>query len=97
MAVWTPKTTYPTYPDFLYFSYVIGTSAQTADVSITSRPMRILNILHILLAYGFNTTILAICINVNRIYSALALKNKTSAKIWFSKIKKESALSFSSD
>ena len=59
-----PKTTYPTYPDFLYFSYVIGTSAQTADVSITSRPMRILNILHILLAYGFNTTILAICINV---------------------------------
>ncbi|WP_374665391.1 DUF1345 domain-containing protein [Acinetobacter sp.] len=59
-----PKTPQPTYPDFLYFSYVIGTSAQTADVSITSRPMRVLNILHILLAYGFNTTILAICINV---------------------------------
>ena len=59
-----PKTTKPTYPEFIYFSYVIGTSAQTADVSITSRSMRILNILHILLAYGFNTTILAICINV---------------------------------
>lgn len=59
-----PKTTHPTYPDFLYFSYVIGTSAQTADVSITSRAMRVLNMLHILLAYGFNTTILAICINV---------------------------------
>ncbi|MFC2994010.1 DUF1345 domain-containing protein [Acinetobacter sichuanensis] len=59
-----PKTPEPTYPDFLYFSYVIGTSAQTADVSIASRSMRILNILHILLAYGFNTTILAICINV---------------------------------
>lgn len=59
-----PKTTEPTYPEFIYFSYVIGTSAQTADVSITSRSMRILNILHILLAYGFNTTILAICINV---------------------------------
>ncbi|MBJ9952416.1 MULTISPECIES: DUF1345 domain-containing protein [Acinetobacter] len=59
-----PQTPEPTYPDFLYFSYVIGTSAQTADVSITSRPMRVLNILHILLAYGFNTTILAICINV---------------------------------
>ena len=59
-----PKTAHPTYPDFLYFSYVIGTSAQTADVSITSRPMRILNILHILLAYGFNTSILAISINV---------------------------------
>lgn len=59
-----PKTEYPTYPDFLYFSYVIGTSAQTADVAISSRNMRVLNILHILLAYGFNTTILAICINV---------------------------------
>lgn len=59
-----PKTAQPTYPDFLYFSYVIGTSAQTADVAITSRPMRILNILHIILAYGFNTSILAISINV---------------------------------
>lgn len=59
-----PKTPYPTYPDFLYFSYVIGTSAQTADVSISSRAMRILNTLHIVLAYMFNTTILAICINL---------------------------------
>ncbi len=59
-----PKTPEPTYPDFIYFSYVCGTSAQTADVSITSRSMRILNTLQILLAYGFNTTILAICINV---------------------------------
>lgn len=59
-----PKTPNPIYPDFVYFSYVCGTSAQTADVSITSRPMRVLNTLHILLAYGFNTTILAICINV---------------------------------
>ena len=59
-----PKTPEPTYPEFIYFSYVIGTSAQTADVSLTSSSMRTLNILHILLAYGFNTTILAICINV---------------------------------
>ncbi|OTG84308.1 hypothetical protein B9T33_00450 [Acinetobacter sp. ANC 5054] len=59
-----PKTKHPTYPDFIYFSYVIGTSAQTADVSITTRAMRELNTLHILLAYGFNTSILAIIINV---------------------------------
>ncbi len=59
-----PSTPNPTYPDFLYFSYIIGTSAQTADVSITRQPMRILNTLHLLLAYGFNTTILAIAINV---------------------------------
>ena len=59
-----PSTPEPLYPDFIYFSYVIGTSAQTADVSISSRNMRVLNLLHIILAYGFNTTILAICINV---------------------------------
>ncbi len=59
-----PKTPQPTYPDFLYFSYVIGTSAQTADVAITNQSMRILNTLHLILAYGFNTTILAISINV---------------------------------
>ncbi len=59
-----PKTKDPGYSDFVYFSYVIGTSAQTADVSLTSRGMRQLNIVHILLAYGFNTSILAIIINV---------------------------------
>ncbi|WP_174558373.1 DUF1345 domain-containing protein [Acinetobacter bouvetii] len=59
-----PKSPQPTYPDFLYFSYIIGTSAQTADVSITRQSMRVLNTLHLILAYGFNTTILAISINV---------------------------------
>ncbi len=59
-----PKRLNRPIPTFSYFSYVIGTSAQTADVSITSRSMRILNILHIILAYGFNTSILAISINV---------------------------------
>ncbi|MFH4113691.1 DUF1345 domain-containing protein, partial [Acinetobacter baumannii] len=43
---------------------IIGTSAQTADVSVTTRHMRLLNLFHFVLAFGFNTTILAICINV---------------------------------
>ncbi|OBO86150.1 DUF1345 domain-containing protein [Acinetobacter baumannii] len=59
-----PGTEQPTYPDFLYFSYIIGTSAQTADVSITNKHMRLLNLFHAVLSFGFNTTILAICINV---------------------------------
>ncbi|MGE8609891.1 MAG: DUF1345 domain-containing protein [Acinetobacter baumannii] len=59
-----PDTEHPTYPDFLYFSYIIGTSAQTADVSITNKHMRLLNLFHAVLSFGFNTTILAICINV---------------------------------
>ncbi|EMB5854516.1 DUF1345 domain-containing protein, partial [Acinetobacter baumannii] len=41
-----PGTEHPTYPDFLYFSYIIGTSAQTADVSITNKHMRLLNLFH---------------------------------------------------
>ncbi|MFL1397392.1 DUF1345 domain-containing protein [Acinetobacter baumannii] len=59
-----PGTEHPTYPDFLYFCYIIGTSAQTADVSITNKHMRLLNLFHAVLSFGFNTTILAICINV---------------------------------
>lgn len=59
-----PKTPHPNYPDFIYFSYVIGTSAQTADIALTSSTMRKLNLIHIIIAYGFNTTILAIVINI---------------------------------
>ncbi|SDC19259.1 DUF1345 domain-containing protein, partial [Acinetobacter boissieri] len=54
-----PKTAKPTYSDFIYFSYVIGTASQTADVSITSSRMRRLNTLHLLLAFAYNTLILA--------------------------------------
>ncbi|MCF8998411.1 DUF1345 domain-containing protein [Acinetobacter nectaris] len=59
-----PKTPMPVYFDFIYFSYVIGTASQTADVSITSKKMRILNTFHLMLAFTFNTIILAICINI---------------------------------
>ncbi|QNH50644.1 DUF1345 domain-containing protein [Acinetobacter venetianus] len=59
-----PKTEQPDYLDFIYFSYIIGTSAQTADVSITSSQVRHLNIFHCVLAFIFNTVILAVAINV---------------------------------
>ncbi len=54
----------PDYFDFLYFSVVIGTSGQTADVSFTSRPMRRIGTVHCALAYLFNTTVLALLINI---------------------------------
>jgi uncharacterized membrane protein len=54
----------PDYGDFLYFSCVIGTSAQTADVSFTSRPMRRTGLLHCVLAFFFNATLLALTINI---------------------------------
>ncbi|WP_335951661.1 DUF1345 domain-containing protein [Acinetobacter beijerinckii] len=59
-----PKTEQPDYLDFIYFSYIIGTSAQTADVSINSSQLRHLNIFHCVLAFIFNTMILAVAINV---------------------------------
>jgi uncharacterized membrane protein len=54
----------PDYADFLYFSFTIAVAAQTADVSISTRPMRRLTLLQSVLAFAFNTTILAFAINI---------------------------------
>jgi uncharacterized membrane protein len=54
----------PDYGDFFYFSAVIGTSGQTADVSFVSKPMRRIGSVHCILAYLFNTTVLALLINI---------------------------------
>jgi uncharacterized membrane protein len=54
----------PDYGDFLYFSCVIGTSGQTADVSFTSKEMRRIGLVHCVLAFFFNTTLLALTINI---------------------------------
>ncbi len=54
----------PDYGDFLYFSCVIGTSGQTADVGFTSRTMRRTGLVHCVLAFFFNTTLVALTINI---------------------------------
>ncbi len=54
----------PDYSDFLYFACVIGTSGQTADVSFTSKSMRRTGLIHCVLAFFFNTTLLALTINI---------------------------------
>lgn len=54
----------PDYSDFLYFACVIGTSGQTADVSFTSRAMRRIGTVHCVLAFFFNTTVVALTINI---------------------------------
>ncbi len=59
-----PGTDELDYGDFLYFSFVIGTSGQTADVCFTSRAMRRIGFVHCVLAFLFNTTILALTINI---------------------------------
>jgi uncharacterized membrane protein len=59
-----PDDPNPDYGDFFYFSAIIGTSGQTADVSFVSKPMRRIGSLHCILAYLFNTTVLALLINI---------------------------------
>jgi uncharacterized membrane protein len=59
-----PNDDQPDYGDFFHFSVVIGTSAQTADVSFVSKPMRRIGTVHCILAYLFNTTVLALLINI---------------------------------
>jgi uncharacterized membrane protein len=54
----------PIYWDFLYFSFTIGVASQTADVAIATMQMRRLALIHSVLSFLFNTTILALAINV---------------------------------
>jgi uncharacterized membrane protein len=59
-----PGTEHPRYGDFLYFSFVIGCACATADVNITSRRVRWLAMVHGIVAFVFNTAIVALSINI---------------------------------
>jgi uncharacterized membrane protein len=59
-----PGTKDPHYVDFLYFSYIIGVASQTADVATSSKTMRALALVHGIVSFFFNTTILALTINI---------------------------------
>jgi uncharacterized membrane protein len=59
-----PGTKDPRYIDFLYFSYIIGVASQTADVATSSPTMRTLALVHGIVSFFFNTTILALTINI---------------------------------
>jgi len=54
----------PGYSDFFYFSAIIGTSGQTADVSLVTSEMRRLGSVHCILSFFFNTTVLALTVNI---------------------------------
>jgi uncharacterized membrane protein len=59
-----PGKAEPNYLDFLYFSYTVGCTSQTSDVAVTTRQARGVVLLHSILAFVFNTSILALGINV---------------------------------
>jgi uncharacterized membrane protein len=54
----------PDYWDFFYFALVLGMTFQVSDVQITSHKLRRLATVHGLLAFLFNTVILALSVNI---------------------------------
>lgn len=54
----------PDYLDFAYFAFVIGMTAQTADVNIRGRRIRRTALAHGIVAFAFNTAVVALSIGV---------------------------------
>lgn len=54
----------PDYGDFLYFSITVAATSQTSDVGVSSRAMRRLVLVQALLAFVFNTGVLALTVNI---------------------------------
>jgi uncharacterized membrane protein len=54
----------PDYLDFIYFSFVVGMTAQTSDVCVTSRAMRRVVVVHGVLSFFFNTAVIALAVNI---------------------------------
>lgn len=59
-----PGEARPDYWDFLYFAFNMGAASQTSDVSVTAARTRRFVLAHTILSFLFNTTILAMAINV---------------------------------
>ena len=58
------RTRDPDYWDFLYFALTIGAASQTSDVTVVSHRTRRFVLAHTVLSFLFNTTVLALAINV---------------------------------
>lgn len=58
-----PDDSNPDYFDFAYYSFTIGMTFQVSDVVIKSKGLRRLTLAHSLLAFFFNTILVAITIN----------------------------------
>ncbi len=59
-----PQTEMPVFWDFAYFSFTIAAACQTADVLTTRSSIRKIVIIHELISFLFNASILGFAINV---------------------------------
>lgn len=54
----------PDYLDFAYYAFVIGMTSQVSDVAVMARHMRRITLIHGVLSFVYNITILAMSINI---------------------------------
>lgn len=59
-----PGDTQPDYFDFAYFAFTVGMCFQVSDVAITSSVIRRAVLVHSVLAFAYNTAILALAMNL---------------------------------
>jgi len=59
-----PETKEPSSWDFLYYSFVIGMTAQVSDVQVLTTAMRRLAVIHGIVAFFYNTVLLALAVNI---------------------------------
>lgn len=58
-----PTKCEPDYIDFAYFAFVIGMTFQVSDISVSSKTIRRVVLMHSLISFAFNTIIVALSIN----------------------------------
>jgi uncharacterized membrane protein len=59
-----PDDNKPDFLDFAYFSFVLGMTFQVSDVEISEKKIRRLALLHGLISFLYNTTLIAMTINI---------------------------------
>lgn len=59
-----PNDAAPDYWDFVYFSFVIGMTSQVSDVAVSTKPIRRTVAAHGIIAFLFNTALLALMVNI---------------------------------
>lgn len=59
-----PCDSKPDYFDFIYFAFGIGVAGQSSDVDFTNKTLRRVGTVHSMIAYFFNTMVLALLIDM---------------------------------
>jgi len=59
-----PDDNEPDYWDFAYFAFTIGMCAQVSDVTVSSKAIRRIVLLHSVLSFIFNAALLALTVNI---------------------------------